>query len=659
MSPYFDRVSIENLKLLAGNLNFNSTVNDSIRTFTENDISISLKSFRLDSTTWFDDRRTLFSDEVELEMNRYVFNLANEKYAISVDKISFNSEAQAIIASNVRLKPNPNITSKLQVETLIPEMQLSGVDIDKFLFNNELKLEKIRLGKPRITLNIDDDIADNKQTKRDRKTELPKNINSIQVDTLLTNDGLLEIFFLSGKKRNRLINSDVELLINNFRVDSTTLENKTISGLFGNIDAQFENFNLKLADSVHTVLFDRLYTSNSGQDIQIKNLTVKPRQSAIDQGTQNLYAVSAPELIFSGTNINDIEQTKLLKLKRIQLISPQITYYVNESAQIGDSPAPSFEKILNESLASIGIEEIDLERGAIKIISKDPVNAQSFVMQDLNGNWQDLFIDLKSSFENDPLFFSKAFEVTIPSYEIKTADSLYYLKSGPIKISPNSLEINRLQLIPRLGKFAFGRKVGEQTDRMQFETRYILLDGLDVKTLFKSGEISAQTALIDSLALYTFRDKRNILPEDRKVLMPQQLLKLIESPLKIDSISLTRGYIQYEEFGSKSLIPGRLFFSDLNAAISQVDISRDEPILVKASANLMGTSTMEVSILLQQVFPYAMDVTGNMGTFDLQQINSILEPIIFVSVKKGTMDQLDFNSQQPRQCAWRNDPALP
>src|SRR5690606_40857373 len=116
-----------------------------IQTFTKNDVNIEIKNFYVDKFIDPLDSRVLFAEELDIRLNNYVFNIAEGKYRIVADGISYNSALEEINTTNVRLRPSRILDAKAVIQADIPGMTIKGVDLEAFLFENTLALTKLKL----------------------------------------------------------------------------------------------------------------------------------------------------------------------------------------------------------------------------------------------------------------------------------------------------------------------------------------------------------------------------------------------------------------------------------------------------------------------------------------------------------------------------------
>lgn len=154
ITSYFKVISIDSLSTENGTFNYENFANEQFRSFAENNISVKIRNFYLDENINPAANRTLFSDEVDVNLNNYLFNLANGKYSIVAGRIGFNSAREEINTFDVKLMPNKDLESKVSIEASFPDLSFSGVDLEAFLFDNTLALTKLRFSDAEVNLSI-------------------------------------------------------------------------------------------------------------------------------------------------------------------------------------------------------------------------------------------------------------------------------------------------------------------------------------------------------------------------------------------------------------------------------------------------------------------------------------------------------------------------
>src|SRR5690606_13915454 len=145
LTNYFSVVKVDAVNVEEGTLELENFGREKIQTFAENDVNIGIKNFYVDRFVDPMDSRVLFAEELDIHLNNYVFNIAEGKYRIVADGISFNSAREEISTTNVRLRPSRTLDAKAVIQADIPNMTVKGVDLEAFLFENTLALTKLKL----------------------------------------------------------------------------------------------------------------------------------------------------------------------------------------------------------------------------------------------------------------------------------------------------------------------------------------------------------------------------------------------------------------------------------------------------------------------------------------------------------------------------------
>jgi hypothetical protein len=132
--------------------------------------------------------------------------------------------------------------------------------------------------------------------------------------------------------------------------------------------------------------------------------------------------------------------------------------------------------------------------------------------------------------------------------------------------------------------------------------------------------------------------------------MPQELMANFGREVEIDTFLIQNSVLKYREFAEKSFLPGMIFFNDLEASFSPVFLSRASLPFPKdttgfvVEAKLMGTGLIQLDGEMVFKKPYPMNLTVQMGDFDLTLLNDFLRTGSFVQIQKGntSLSNWDF-----------------
>ncbi|AEL25443.1 hypothetical protein [Cyclobacterium marinum] len=641
ITSYFKVISIDSLSTEKGTFNYENFANEQFRSFAENDISVKIRNFYLDENINPAANRTLFSDEVDVNLNNYLFNLANGKYSIVAGSIGFNSAREEINTFDVKLMPNKDLKSKVSIEASFPDLSFSGVDLEAFLFDNTLALTKLRFSDAEVNLSINrafnkEEEKPNEEKKKSRN--LPKTIDVIKIDSILATNGSFNVANYQEGNDLQLINTGINIAIADFLLDSTRLSNGDIASFFSTMALDVDNFSLALKDSVHTVTFSKIQLDSRKEEILIENVNVVPKE-APEKLQGPVIKAHIPQISINTRSLTSFQKTGELDVSLLRLTDPEVNLYLSKNEPPIELPNGQGKEISRKILESILIRNFKLNGGSFALIDKsDTIPQRAFknlrlILSDLNFDFTQ-----KQQFNSD-FFFNEDFRFEFKDYELNLPDSLNKVSIGKLMVSKDKLILNEVRFLPRVGLFAYAREVGKQTDVMELYVPKIIIEGLNLKRFIAEEKVEALSMTLEMPQLEVFRDKR--IEEDTTVvkLMPQQLMELSKQIIELDTLIVKEGMLTYREFPVKGMVPGEITFDQFNAKmypfrLGKFGEDRKKP-EVEANFRINKVAPVKATVQMQFEDPYPIAVEAEVGAFDLPSINSILATNAFITVKRG------------------------
>lgn len=649
ITSYFSSVSVDSLILQKGSLNYENNVGDRLRTFSEENVSIAVKNFFIDRNTNTDQVKFLFSEEVDLSLNNYVFNLADGKYTLTADRINFNTAQEEINCTNVRLNPSRNLVSKSKVSAVIPRMSFKGVDLEAFLFDNTLSLERVRLSGSQVNLLINNDLeqestASSRRQRRGRT--LPKNIEIIRIDTVDAENAILNLSLQENGIRNELINSGISLRFYEFMLDSARIRKGDLPGFFTGMALGIDEFWLNLKDSLHQITFSKVELDTRYEGVMLNNFRIIPRNLSGKPGIP-VFSGHIPTVLMKINSLSEIQSSKDLWIKELRLFKPDIEVFVDQvkAAERKDFKNPSEINMLE----NLRIDDFEIIDGNFTVFDKATSKApQAFNKLNLElGNLEFELDKLQGLRRKDLL--EKDFKLSFPNFNMLLKDSLNRLAVGMLTLTNKEILLENVQLMPRYGKFEYTRRVGVQTDVSKVHIEEIRIRYPDLEELMENRRLIAPSVEILSPNAEFFRDKRYPRPTGGYRYMPQALMQRAGIDVVIDSLMIRNGKVTYAEFPEKGMVPGNIFFTELQVGIYPFHLGKaDAPYPLKESflignMNLNGMAPLSLQGRMFYDRPYPMHINAQLGAFDLALINSILEANAFVRVTSGQVREADWS----------------
>lgn len=650
LTTYFNLVSVDSLTLDEGSFAYDNFANETFQSFSENDVSITIKNFRLDEHVGATDSRTLFAEELDINLNNYVFNIANGKYSIIANRIAFNSAREEINTYGVRLRPRHSSDDKLSISASIPNMSIKGVDLEAFLFESTLALDKLSLSDASVKLSIntetdeDDEEDTNQERGRRRSRSLPKTIDVVKIDEIIAENARFEAVYNEEGKESELIKTGINLAFYGFLLDSTKLADGDIAAFFSNMTAEVDDFSLALSDSVHTINFSKIGLDTQKDEIVLENLNIVPRDFS---GRKNAPVISAtvPHAAIKTKSLRSFQRTGDVDISSLLLTQPVVTIYLDEKQVVKIKEEEDFaDKIRQTVLESLNVGTFEIVGGQLSVKQKE-THEEINTFRNISVLLQDLNFDFTSSHQIDTKFFLNSdYQFELNNYEIKLPDSLNTLTVDKITLSENHLAVEGLTFAPRYGRYQYSRMIGNQVDVAEIRVEKIEFEDFDVDAFIQDQKVLAGTMRITDPKAFVFRDKRFPIAEDAFRKMPQQLLMELDAHVQVEKVIVENGTVTYEEFPEKGMIPGQITFSRLNAHLTPLRLtkrkeekeqSNREDMLLDARMFINDLAELNINLVLAFEEPYPVNVKASINEFELALINSILETNAFVSVESG------------------------
>jgi hypothetical protein len=300
-------------------------------------------------------------------------------------------------------------------------------------------------------------------------------------------------------------------------------------------------------------------------------------------------------------------------------------------------------------LESLRIDDFEIVEGDIGILDKNSSKApQEF--KSINFGLENLQFDLKDlSGLNRKELLKKDFQLTLPNYEFLLKDSLNKVKIGLISLTNKQIKLTDVEFIPRYGRYQYSRKVGLQTDVANIHIPLLIIEGADLDNFLENEIFEAKTIRISDVRADLFRDKRFPRDQDVYKFMPQALMRKAGIQMSLDSLFIDNAKIVYTEFPENGMVPGKISFDRMNVALYPFHLSKEgetfpvEEIFLLANAKLNSQADLNMQGHLFFEKPYPMKISAQMGEFDLDYLNTILQSNAFVRIRSGKIHGADWS----------------
>ncbi len=359
--------------------------------------------------------------------------------------------------------------------------------------------------------------------------------------------------------------------------------------------------------------------------------------------------ISQPLLRLTGKTIkadqielNDIHlwnylTKKDLIIEDINISNPVVKIYKSKKE---DSTAQKSGKKMENK---IEFKNLNISKGTFEIFGNDSSSHKLFALID------------KISFERVRVN-SGTLKNGIPfSYKLNTlqTDSIFFdldaqhtMVAANLRMKDSNLSIRKLQIIPKYSKDGHQKTINVEKDR--YDLSIDSIDLLDFNwNIQDSLSLKSRLVKIDGVNFDIYRDK--LKPDDTTFKpMYSRMLRNLPIKLGLDSVTLSRTNIKYEENIHEDRETAVVNFTNMNASlanITNIGMNRDDfpQTRVHVKASFMKTASLNVDLNFDvRNKSDQFHISGQMGGLAADQINQFLKPAMNIEAS-GEIVSMFFN----------------
>jgi hypothetical protein len=648
LQSYFNAVSIDSVNFEKGRFNFTDYSGRREISFTEEDLNLILKGFSLNGDEDSTNQRTFFSEEIILNLADYSFSLAKGDYDVTTNDLVFNTKEKSLVIDTLRVKPGESLNSKLSVDLVLPKVKIEGIDLEDFLFENQLDLDRLLVDGSDILMKINPAIQ-NRQQSRTRQPRT-RTLNFIKVNEINALNSDFQLNYILGERGVQSLQTSFDITIKDFFMDESSDSKVNLSNLFDQVTIGINDFSFALPDSLHSVQLSNLTFDNSKDETIISGIKISPLKD-LNNTIGLVLEGTIQEIGIKNNSLEEIQKTGVFDLKNLRILKPELNLFLDSAKNSNPKKSKDEKELKDPFISSLLLQNIEVAEGDIGLYNKENEALQGLLFPSINLSVSDLNFDLLSEDRdlNPQTIIDKGLDFSLSDYEFFTKDSMEFLSFENLRFTGNDLTIRGVSFKPAMGRYAYLRKKGFQTDAIDMEVDLLRINGVNFEDYFNNQLFHAQSLNFVGLQLDVFRDKRLPLLEGVVKAMPQMMMANSKFNLKVDTIFISESRVRYQEFVPGAQMPGRILFDDLNASITPFYLGKegeDYPIdtmFMSAKTKLMGEGQVNLNSNFYFTEGSPMDVSINLGPMDIPSANDILSKGAFVRATSGKIDSANWN----------------
>lgn len=645
ISDYMKSISIRNLNMIDGKLNILQLKNDQSEFTLSNDFSIKMYNFKIDKHSASNNDKLFFSDDIDLVLKKHSFTLADDVHRVDANEIGILTTQNKVYIKNAKLYPI--VLSEhfeempLTIFAEIPEINISDADVFSLLKKGILPVSQVVISNPTIKLLLNQSNSTKNAKNETKPNFLLKELKSISAKNISITNGKLELAKYENQRSVTYANTMVDFELDQL---SITRNNESFSTTYNNVKLNLSNLHFDLSDNIHGFDIQNANYNLIAKTLNINNITLKPKNN-IDLNARNLLIdINIPQISITDFELKQFIENNSLELNSVTINKPALAVTDNRIEkqnvvslyQLDLYPAiKTFAQQITTNRIIVNDASINLKKAKQLKLENINLVAENFIINEQNSN-------------RDKLLNSEKVKINLTNLSGKTKNGYFKYQIDTLELDHNGVfALNNISLVPVHSKKKFADLNRYQADYFMVHPAKIWGNGLDVKSLIESGDISLNQLYIDFDNVSIHRDKTYPLHPDQRPKMPQQAIRDLKQKLSINEATIKFNKFEYTELEPKAKDTSYVFFTNGMINVSNItnlsQLLNTNPIMkstIEAKLMNIGETTLNIN---WDVRSFGNDFTfeGNVRKMPLNVLNPITEPGLKMSVKEGTNQRME------------------
>ena len=329
-------------------------------------------------------------------------------------------------------------------------------------------------------------------------------------------------------------------------------------------------------------------------------------------------------------------------------------------------PAPLFNayRLIRPRLDSLRVESLTVDSAGFRLIKhRSQKQSDTISIDGLRLKIQEAYVDSVVARQHHGWPRMQRAVLSWHHPTLTSVDSLYNYLADSLQIDllKGSFALHQFSAEPRWDKYEMGQQFNQTVNWMELEVDSLTATAINFPLLTDSLILKAERLAIHQADFTLFRDLR--LPEGpdgnpQARPLPQERLRSLPIPLRIDTIVVTKSNLRYEERREYSEELGYVAFNNTDATLYGItNLPQDSGSVLVADARtrLMDQGAAKLHFEFPLSSPNGVHrITGSMDQMDMSQINPASEPLAATEIESGTAQQMEFDMDLDNQQATGN-----
>jgi len=283
------KLQVDTFKLNSGSFSVYGSTSKHNKDFAVGDLSVDLFNFQVDSLAVYNEKKILYSDDIDFRIRNYFMKLKDGRHTLSAGELFVSTGQSKIFANNVVLRPLAGMNTKVLgnkalMSIQVPHVQLVNIDLIEAFNQHFLPISSLKLYNPIATIHVyrDSTYEEFRKNKKQGITgdELAKlmsaYLNEISITQLKTENVSFKLNYFYNNLPVSDYSGNLSLDIKDFRINPYAEMGLGKVFYAGDMLLDFNNYRMSFDNGLHELKTDKLLVSTHDSLVSVSNFSIKP-----------------------------------------------------------------------------------------------------------------------------------------------------------------------------------------------------------------------------------------------------------------------------------------------------------------------------------------------------------------------------------------------
>ena len=445
-------------------------------------IDILLQDFMLDSLANRDKNKILYSNNLEIGINKYRMLLPDLRHQFSADSVLVSTSKGVVKATKIAINPlaaTRRDSTEKTIRMSIPRLEVSDIDFKKAYNSQVFDIGTLKITLPDIKTRSfinSNDTTKSAPGKGKLLTALSNEyFNSLRIRTAQIYRGKVDITSKASIEEDSLtLSGKFSIIIGNLTLNRSIIRDEVIPFRSNSLKLSVEDAVIKPSKSIHTMRCGSLIVDTQKDKVSMSDFSfASDKDTALINSLRRLHKHSLLDIKiskteFSKTNLIDFLYHGKISVENLEIKNPHFAInlypelrrenrenFVLDSAKIAmehelDSMLQKFKMmdrmiahIIPKQLALIKIDTLHADSSVLSFNIRDTLNnITTGTSSDFNLNATGFYYNKDSVSPDTKIMFARSYDLDLNHFQFLLADKTHIVKTGNIKISTDEGNIS-------------------------------------------------------------------------------------------------------------------------------------------------------------------------------------------------------------------------